>query len=91
MSRLFSDPILAEAVETVALVEETHPCFALNDVSAEYIPAREKLLSECEYAQDQAAFAREKCIYKECIDWKFRCTAHKWCKKNRHLTVTLCR
>ena len=48
----------ADAAYLVALVEETHPCFALNDVSAEYIPAREKLLSECEYAQDQAAFAR---------------------------------
>lgn len=48
----------ADAEYLVALVEETHPCFSLNDVSAEYAPAREKLLSECEYAEDQAAFAR---------------------------------
>ncbi len=48
----------ADAKYLVALVEETHPCFALNDVSAEYAPAREKLLEECEYATDQAAFAR---------------------------------
>ena len=42
----------------MALVEETHPCFELNDVPAEYAPAKENLLAACEYAQDQAAFAR---------------------------------
>lgn len=42
----------------MALVEETHPCFALEDVSVEYAPSKEKLLIECEYAEDQSAFAR---------------------------------
>ena len=53
-----ADLYKADAEYLVALVEETHPCFALDDVSAEYAPAKEKLLAECEYAADQDAFAR---------------------------------
>ena len=53
-----ADLYKADAEYLVALVEETHPCFALDDVSAEYVPAKEKLLAECEYAIDQDIFAR---------------------------------
>jgi len=53
-----ADLYKADAEYLVALVEETHPCFALDDVSAEYAPAKEKLLAECEYAVDQDTFAR---------------------------------
>ena len=44
---------------------------------------------EIKACHDEAAFAREECIYEECVDRELCGAAHKWSKNYCHLTVSV--